>query len=335
MDDPRDRAAGALVGLAVGDALGMPTQNFPRALVLSRYGLLDDFLPGPPDNEISAGTPAGHVTDDTDQAVILGRLFVEGGGRVDPDRLAAELLAWEARMRAAGSLDLLGPSTRRALRLIAEGVPPGETGRWGDTNGAAMRVAPVGVGTPASVEAVVDAVEQAGRVTHDTGVAIAGASAVAMAVSAGVAGHGFEDSVARAVDAARIGAERGSFVAGADVASRIEWAISLVRGLAPERAADLIYDLVGAGLATQEAVPAAFAVASLFPDDAWLTCRHAASLGGDCDTIAAMAGAIVGAHTGASSIPRGVRERLDRANPELGLEALADDLLALRERSDG
>ena len=43
------------------------------------------------------------------------------------------------------------------------------------------------------------------------------------------------------------------------------------------------------------AVPAAFAICSLAPDDPWLACRLAASAGGDCDTIAAMAGAILGA----------------------------------------
>ena len=334
MDDIRGRAVGALVGLAVGDALGMPTQYFPRDKIRARYGLLDDFHAGPDDNDISRGTPAGHVTDDTDQAVILGRLFVEGGGSVDPDRLASELRAWEARMTAAGSLDLLGPSTLRALRLIAEGVSPDETGRWGDTNGAAMRIAPIGVGTAAaSVAGVVDAVEQAGRVTHNTGIAIAGASAVAMAVSSGVDGRPFAESLELAVEAARIGGTRGNYVAGADVASRIEWAVGLVRGLDPDTAADLVYDLVGAGVATQEAVPAAFALASLFPGDTWSTCRYAASLGGDCDTIAAIAGAIVGAHAGVGTIPAGILDRLTAANPDLALESLADALLALRGRN--
>jgi hypothetical protein len=56
--------------------------------------------------------------------------------------------------RALGALtglalgDALGPSTRRALQLLAQGAPTDVTGRWGDTNGAAMRVAPVGIAYP-------------------------------------------------------------------------------------------------------------------------------------------------------------------------------------------
>ena len=154
-----DRAVGALVGLAVGDALGMPTQCLSHETIRARYGVLDDFHPGPDDNDISRGMPAGRVTDDTDQAVILGELLVEGGGSVDPNAFAERLLAWEDRMRAAGSRDLLGPSTSKALGLAADGVSPHRTGRWGDTNGAAMRIAPVGVAVPGEpVERLVDAV---------------------------------------------------------------------------------------------------------------------------------------------------------------------------------
>ena len=327
----RTRAVGALTGLALGDALGMPTQYLPREVVRERYGVLDGFHPGPDDNDISRGVPAGRVTDDTDQAVILGRLFVSGNGTVDEHKLAEELLRWERRMRESGSRDLLGPSTVRALALIADGVAADRTGRWGDTDGAAMRIAPIGVAVPGDPpERLVDAVERASRVTHNTGIAIAGASAVAAAISSGVDGHPIRESLDRAVAAARIGARRGHYVAGADVADRIVWALGLVAGRPAGEAIDVVYRLVGAGVATQEAVPAALAFASLFPDDTWAAARHAASLGGDCDTIAAIAGAVAGAHAGLSAVPETVLDDLAAANPGLALDRLADDLLALR-----
>lgn len=326
-----DRAIGALTGLAVGDALGMPTQDLPRELVRQRYGILDDFHPGPDDNEISRGQPAGRVTDDTDQAVILGELLVAGHGRVDPLAFAAALLDWEQRMRESGSHDLLGPSTVTALALIGEGVSPDLTGRRGDTDGAAMRITPVGIAVPgADPGRLVDAVEDASRVTHHTGIAIAGASAVAAAVSSGIDGHPLPESLRRAAGAARIGMTRGHHAAGADVADRIAWALDLVTGRSPAEAVDLVDRLVGTSVATQEAVPAALALASLFPGSTWEAARHAASLGGDSDTIAAMAGAVVGAHTGAAPVPDRIRHRLHTANPGLGLDRLAADLLALR-----
>jgi ADP-ribosylglycohydrolase len=329
--DVYDRAIGALTGLALGDALGMPTQNLPRELVQQRYGVLDDFHPGPDDNEISRGRPAGRVTDDTDQAIILGTLFVAGHGHVDPYRFAEELLGWERRMREAGSHDLLGPSTVRALGLVADGVPADRTGRWGDTNGAAMRIAPIGVGVPGDPPArLVDAVEEAGLVTHHTGIAIAGASAVAAAVSSGIDGRPLGESLRRAVAAARLGGRRGHYVAGADVADRITWALGLVEGRTADEAVDIVYRLVGTGVATQEAVPAALALAALHPADTWAAARYAASLGGDCDTVAAMTGAVVGAHAGLASVPPRILRRLSGANPGLALDRLAGELLALR-----
>jgi len=204
-----DREQAALLGLAVGDALGMPTQYLPRATVNHLYGGLRWFEPGPEVNEISRGLPAGHVTDDTDQALIVARALVDG--HVAPGRLARDLLAWETHMEAVGPLDLLWPSTRRAPTALASGEDPADTGRWGDTNGAATRVAPVGVLVPPQPSArLVDRVTEVSALTHNTGVAIASASAVAAAVSTGIEGGTSDDALDTAVLAARQGARRGA-----------------------------------------------------------------------------------------------------------------------------
>jgi ADP-ribosylglycohydrolase len=325
------RARGSLLGLAIGDALGMPTQYLPREWIHQHYGVLDGFYAGPPENHISGGMAAGRVTDDTDQAAILGRLLVAGKGRVDPELFAKELLSWEEHMVAAGSADLLGPSTRKALQLVAGGTPTDESGRTGATNGAAMRVAPVGIAFLCEpLEGLVEAVFQSAHVTHNTTIGIAAAAAIAAAVSAGIDGATVNEALRLSIDAARLGARRGYYFAGADVADRIAWALELVNGRPTADALDLIYGLVGTGVAAQEAVPAAIAVCSLAPDDPWMTCRLAASLGGDCDTVAAMAGAIMGACHGAEAFPSSAVEMLNGANPDLGLDRLADQLLALR-----
>ena len=354
------RARGALYGLAIGDALGMPTQMLSRAQIRARWGeLLTGFEPAPPGHPIAAGLPAGAITDDTEQAVLLGRLLVKSHGTIDPNELARALVNWERKMAERGSLDLLGPSTRRACAAILAGVPPDEAGATGATNGAAMRIAPVGIAvalapaTPAappspapsspspapsspspapssSLSTLVDQVVAASRVTHNTGIALAGAAAVAAAVSAGVSGAGIAEATALAVQAARIAARRGHWVAGADVAARIEWATSLVAGRDEAEAAELIYTLVGTSLATQESVPAAFAVLAAEPADPWRACLLAASLGGDCDTIAAMTGAITGACHGVDAFPPEAIAVIDAHG--LGLADLADDLVVLRAR---
>ena len=238
-------------------------------------------------------------------------------------------------MAVRGSLDLLGPSTKRAVAAVLAGTAAEDAGAFGDTNGAAMRIAPVGIVAAlpdppdlADLTALVDRVVAASFVTHNTGLALAGAAAVAAAVSAGVSGASTAGSSSIAVAAARLAAGRGRWVAGADVAARIKWAASLVAGQEETEAAELIYTLVGTSLATQESVPAAFAVLAAVPDDPWRACLLAASLGGDCDTIAAMAGAVAGACHGVDAFPPGAIATIDAQG--LSLATLADDLYALR-----
>ncbi|WP_030741301.1 ADP-ribosylglycohydrolase family protein [Streptomyces sp. NRRL F-5135] len=335
MNDQHDRALGALYGLAMGDALGMPTQIMSRRSIVARFGTVTGFEPGPADNPVSAGMPAGSVTDDTDQAVIVGRLLTEGNGRVDPLTLAQELLEWERVMKAKGSFDLLGPSTKAALEAVSRGVPPEEAGKSGATNGAAMRITPVGIAFPDTpLESFVDRVAAACQVTHDTTLGISSAAAVAAAVSRGVAGGNLEDALAAAVTAARAGAERGHWVYGPSIAARIEWAVELVRGLPEERALDLISDLVGTSVASQESIPAAFAVLALADGEPWRACLLAANLGGDCDTVGAIAGAVAGSLGGASGLPADALATLRSVNG-LDLEPLAASLLALRAAAAG
>ena len=196
----KNRARGALYGLAIGDALGMPTQLLSRREIVERWGsFLTGFEPAPPDHPIAAGLPAGAITDDTEQAVLLGRLLVKGHGTIDPRELAEALVSWERDMAARGSLDLLGPSTKRAVAAVLAGVPPEEAGASGDTNGAAMRIAPVGIAVPPELPTLVDQVVAASYVTHNTGLALAGAAAVAAAVSAGLAGAGIVEATVLAV----------------------------------------------------------------------------------------------------------------------------------------
>ena len=327
---PAERARGALYGLGIGDALGMPTQLLSRRQIVERWGpLLTGFDAAPYDHPIAAGMTAGAVTDDTEQAVLLGWLLVEGDGRAEPGAVATALLGWEREMAERGSLDLLGPSTRRALDAVANGTPPAEAGRHGDTNGAAMRITPVGiVADPGNLPGLVDRVQQVSIATHNTSVALAGAAAVAAAVSAGIDGADVAAATETAIAAAELGAQRGHWTAGADVAARIRWAADLVSGAGPERAAEVIYTLVGTSLATQESVPAAFAVLSAVPGDPWQACLLAASLGGDCDTIAAMAGAVGGACHGLAAFPTHAIEAVDGNG--LRIAELAEQLFALR-----
>lgn len=322
---------GALYGLAIGDALGMPTQLLSPEDVDRRFGMITWFQPAPDDHPIAAGLPAGHITDDTEQALLIARLLIDGHGRIDPHTLADALAHWEREMVRRGSLDLLGPSTQRAISAVAAGTSVEEAGRFGDTNGAAMRVTPVGIARPVEdFDGLLQAVVDASGVTHNTTLALSGASAVAAAVSAGVGGASLDGAIQVGLSAARAGRNHGAWVAGADVAARIDAALDGVRGLARDELVRFIRNVVGTSVATQESVPAAFAVLQATQEaGAWEACLLAASLGGDSDTIAAMAGAIAGACQGIDAFPADALDLIRTVN-KLELEPVAEQLLRLR-----
>ena len=75
------------------------------------------------------GLPAGAITDDTEQTLLLGRILLESGESFDHKRWVDALVDWERDVKARGSYDLLGPSTKRAIDAINDGMAPEEAGR--------------------------------------------------------------------------------------------------------------------------------------------------------------------------------------------------------------
>jgi ADP-ribosylglycohydrolase len=215
---------------------------------------------------------------------------------------------------------------------LVAGESIAESGRYGTTNGAAMRIPPIGVAVDVrDLIALVDTVEEVSRVTHNTGIAIAGAAAIAAAVSAGVSGASVKDAIGVAQEAAVLGSQRGYWMAGADVATRIQWAVSLAQSHGrTDDLLDVIYRLIGTSVATQESIPAAFAILAAYPSDPWEGCCLAASLGGDTDTIGALVGAVGGACCGVDAFPSSVIEAVAAVN-QLALEPIAHGLLNLRD----
>lgn len=212
------------------------------------------------------------------------------------------------------------------MQRILDGIPVEEAGSGGTTNGAAMRITPVGIAYRAhNLEDFVAAVHDSCRVTHDTGLGVAGASAVAAAVSAGIDGATRSEALDLAVAAAELGATKGHWIAGADIAAKLRWA----RDWAPGREATELAQVIGTSVASQESVVAALALVAQNRDP-WETLGLAASLGGDTDTVAAMAGAVLGAVHGPDAWPADAVSTLHRVN-DLPLEKLTRELLALRD----
>ncbi|GAA1248478.1 ADP-ribosylglycohydrolase family protein [Prauserella halophila] len=325
----RDRALGAFDGLALGDALGMPTQSMSRESIAAHYGRLEGLRDAVEHQPISPGLPAGTVTDDTEQAVLVARLLIDGRGRIEPHAFARALLDWEADMVRRNLADLLGPSTKRALELLESGVTPDEAGRTGTTNGAAMRITPIAIATKPGLDPLLDAVVSASRLTHNTSLGISAAAAVAAAVSAGIDEADLGSAMDHAERAAAEGAARAPWAAGGEIAPRIRWARGWVRELDSEALPSAIAEVIGTSVAAQESVVAAFALAEALGDRPLDALTLAARLGGDTDTVAAICGAILGARHGTSGLPADLTADVRKVN-DLDLDGVVEGLLELR-----
>ena len=139
----RDRVLGTLWGISLGDAFGMPMEMWPRDRRERQLGYVTTLLPGQPDNDISKGRAAGETTDDSAFSRLICELLIEYGA-VEPLALAQRIIAWRSRGGEKCEL-VLGPSTKQAIESIAAGGSVEEAGRGGRTNGAAMRILPVGI----------------------------------------------------------------------------------------------------------------------------------------------------------------------------------------------
>jgi len=325
-----DRATGALWGVALGDAMGMPSQTLTRAEISDAYGWIDDFVDPVEGHPVSHGLTAGSITDDTEQTVLLARQILDDPDCFDEEKWARTLLDWEEDVRRRGLHDLLGPSTKKALESLLSGTAVSETGIAGNTNGASMRIAPVAVATPVEpLAAFLDQIDRTCRVTHNTAEALSAASAVAAVISAGIDGAAFEDAVPLALAAAREAGKRGALQGDVDMAERIEAALAIA-ALDPSGAVlDTLETEIGTSVLSRESVPAAFGLAKAANGEFWRAVVLAANIGDDTDTIGAISGGMIGACTGAAAMPQ-EKIALVRGVNDLRPKSLAEDLLKIR-----
>lgn len=318
MSMDRDRALGALLGLAVGDALGT-TYEFER-LEQPPYPAL---ATGPATDVVGAGPfdlAPGQVTDDTQLAVCLARSLGDRGG-LDVADVSARYVAW-----AEHAFDI-GAQTGAALERLAAGAAPTsaalevwrEYGRRPAGNGSLMRTAPIGVALAGAPEHVlIDAAIADSLITHaDPRCALACAAFNA----AIVAGGGGPAMVEAARGALARGAGRLAAAWAGEGAEAAEDRAHLARS-AEDLAGDLDAalcsdpDVYGEELhlhRTAGFVRVAFRLAfwHAVHTESWRDALvDIASRGGDADTNAAVAGALLGARDGAAAIPPAWAERV-------------------------
>ena len=164
----RDRIAGGLLGLLVGDALGVPYEFHPPQEIPPPEQI--EFVPPPGFRRAHAGVSPGTWSDDGAQALALLASLLDRG-RFDADDFGQRLVAWYERgvLAVDGKVFDVGIQTAQAIRAIMGGTPAASAGsadEYANGNGALMRVLPLALwhrGTDADL--VADAHAQS-RVTH-------------------------------------------------------------------------------------------------------------------------------------------------------------------------
>lgn len=300
----KDKIQGCLVGLAVGDALGMPSSMMTPTQIAKTYGRIEDYVDPARNHLIHEELSAGEGTDDTAMALQVIDEMIENHGEIRISGIANKLKAWAKETDILKS-PIIGPSTKSSLKGLLQGENPKTTGKNGTTNGAAMKCAPLGL-MHSDIEQLKTNVYNAALPSHNTSVAMAGALTIASAVSAAFYHTDLDKVVEAAITGAEQGARMGTEVPAPSIAKRIKLARQIASDFEdPYEGAKELYELIGASMATSESVPTAIGYILLAKGDPFIAIKIAINTGDDADTIAAMVGAIGGAFKGIKAFPNG------------------------------
>ena len=299
--DRQDRAEGALLGLACGDALGRPVEFYPPGAIEAEHGTLTEMV-----GNGTHGKPTGTVTDDTEQALCIARSLVERG-EFDPEDIAERFVAWYN----GGPFDI-GIMTAEALGRIDRGASWADAGRdvWeakpegsNAGNGSVMRCAPLAIAFADDWEMLQRTSRDSSRITHADPRCTHGCAVLNCTIAAMLDGD--EQPLTTALDAVKTDAPD-------DLVDILE---PIPDGVASEKLQNSGFVLHTLQTALYHALTA---------DSAEAAIANAVNEGGDTDTIGAIAGAVAGARFGAMALP------------ERWLDALAvtDELRSLARELD-
>ena len=322
---------GVLTAYAVGDAMGMPTEFMTRAEISSRFGLVDRLLE-PSQSKNHPNLPKASITDDTEQVCTLLEEYSEKDS-IDPYITAKKLLRW---MKESNAIEkgYIGPSSRMALEAIERGESPEKAGKKGTTCGGVMRSLAAVLFAAARQRPLADCVRACLTPTHNTQLAMEPAMAYGYALHAAICGKDIEGILSEAkkgAEAAQAAPDSQVYPqCGASVVARLLHFKELASSFSsPDEVLDFIYYVYGTTLASVDVATAAMCIFLSAKDDVWLSIRMGTSVGGDTDTIAALAGALSAAyalsHGQSLNIPKAiVSEVLE--NNKLDFDRLAERL---------
>ena len=294
-EELHSRIRGVLIGGAYGDAMGMPTEFWTQEHISTRFPQgVSRLLPSQPDDFFGRAMQAGEITDDTINTMMIANMIVENHGMINTESYIRQLIKWKNESEVAALV--CGPSTLKALEAIERGVSVEVTGKLGTTNGAAMKISPVGIISDyRDPDTLISKVSMICKPSHNTSIAIQGAGIVASMVSYAVSGgNDIDEMWSLAEEIAGRAKNCGFQIPSASLIERMKLAKQMIRHGTTAEAVKNLYDIIGTGVETIETIPSVLAVVELSEGDPLVSAKISASLGGDTDTIGAISTAICG-----------------------------------------
>lgn len=301
----KNKILGVLYGMAIGDAMGMPPELWSRKRIIAKYGRITDFLDGDPENEISFQYKRGNFTDDTSQAITILDSLMETDFVVDSSNIASHILEW-AKKENAFENNILGPTSKITLEIFEKGENPKTYSDQALSNGAAMRIPPIGtLFLAVQKKELCNYVKKISEITHSSDITLAGACMIAEAVASAMEKEDKDSMIEDVLSIEEYALSLGASTVSASLGTRIRYGILLAHKYKNDKDQFLeeLYNMFGAGVNTVDSVPCAIAIAYYCFGDVHETALACTNLGGDTDTIGAMAAAISGGVKGIGGIP--------------------------------
>jgi ADP-ribosyl-[dinitrogen reductase] hydrolase len=270
-DAARDRALGAYLGLAVGDALGGPVEFMTAGEIRHKYGVHCRMTGGG-----WLDLKPGQVTDDTEMALCVGRAILKTGGW-DAKAVAEEFAAWLRTVPAD-----VGNTCRRGIRrYIVDGSVAAPYNEGDAGNGACMRNVAVALATLGAPDAYNAWTVEQCHITHNHPMSDDATVALGRMVQHLILDGGMH--------ACR---EEARWLIGRHPAFRFDHYNGLCTAYIVDTVRTVLYHF-------------------FMTDSVRACVIETVNIGGDADTAGALAGMLAGATYGAKNIPKPWLAKLD------------------------
>jgi ADP-ribosylglycohydrolase len=335
----REKFFGCIAACHIGSAMGAPVEGWPYERIEKEYGLLDKPLPYSHYGRKDWVREPGTTEDGVERQKLMITAIIEKQDRINAEDLRR---AWVDHMNPAAAGLISEPFEGSLLALARTHIPAADIGKYCDYSGLvslSRSCHPIGLINAGDVRGAIDDIREVGQLyntANSRGILWAEVTVVAIA-AATKPGATVESVLTAVFDNCDKADPR--FFRPAGIRGELERALKLtadctdVRDM--RRKFDSMYSGTGIVYAqsyANEIVTKAVCVLRMTKGNTWEAMKAGINMGRDTDCLAAVAGGIAGALSGAASIPPDIIKQVDRAT---ALNPHTNSQRTLRETSDG